>query len=107
MLKGSILIGINHILSNFIDKRDKLNLIKMKDRDIIFDYNDKFGFGLLIIAKNKNKIITKAVKLFMESFLNTYQEKLKKINEQSKIIDISQFNITKNLIEAYFNPFLL
>ncbi len=106
MLKGSILIGINHILSNFIDKKDKLNLIKMKDRDIIFDYNDKFGFGILIIAKNKNKTLSKAVKLFMESFLDEYQEILKKINEQSRIIDISQFNMTKNLVKAYFNPFI-
>ena len=37
LLKGSILIGINHILANFTYKKYQLNLIKMKDRDLVFE----------------------------------------------------------------------
>ncbi|MEJ2276564.1 MAG: hypothetical protein P8Y70_02275 [Candidatus Lokiarchaeota archaeon] len=57
ILKGSILIGINHILTNFRTQRDNLNLIKMKDRDIIFDYDIKHGYAVLLITDHKNKII--------------------------------------------------
>ena len=106
MLKGSILIGINHILSNFINKKDKLNLIKMKDRDITFEYNSKFGYGILLIAKNKNKIITKAVRLFMEKFTTEFQDILDKINKERKIFDTSQFIKSKDIMEEYFWYFL-
>ncbi|MEJ2251319.1 MAG: hypothetical protein P8Y97_16920, partial [Candidatus Lokiarchaeota archaeon] len=68
ILKGSILIGINHILTNFRTQRDNLNLIKMKDRDIIFDYDIKHGYAVLLITDHKNKIIERAVKQFMDKF---------------------------------------
>ena len=57
LLKGSILIGINHILSSFIDKKDKLNVIKMKEKDLLLEYDNKFGYALLLVAKHKNMVI--------------------------------------------------
>ena len=78
----------------------------MKDRDIIFEYNSEFGYGILLIAKNKNKIIIKAVRLFTESFTTEFQEILEKINKERKIIDTSQFIKTKDIMEEYFWSFL-
>lgn len=106
ILKGSILIGINHILSSFTEKKDKLNLIKMKDRDIIFEYNNEFEYGLLLITKQKTKIIERKVKRFIEKFNKLNKIKLQKINDVNKIIDISEFKNTKQIIMELFNPYM-
>ncbi|TFF93749.1 MAG: hypothetical protein EU543_02920 [Promethearchaeota archaeon] len=106
LLKGSILIGINHILSNFINKKSKLNLIKMKERDIIFEYDNQYGYAILLIADHRNNIINKAVTLFMKDFSNMNNEILNKINEQTQLIDVSQFKNSKKIIKKYFKPFL-
>ena len=68
LLKGSILIGINHILSNFINKKDQLGLIKMQNRDIIFEYDINHGYALLLTTNHKNAFIDKAVSNFMKKF---------------------------------------
>ncbi|MBY9007285.1 MAG: hypothetical protein KGD63_11060 [Candidatus Lokiarchaeota archaeon] len=106
MLKGSILIGINHILANFIDKKEKLDLIKMQDRDITFEFNSELGYGILLIARNNNKIIIKAVKLFMNKFTLEFRDLLTRINKERKIFDTSEFSNTKNIMEEYFWSFL-
>ncbi len=106
MLKGSILIGINHILANFINQKDKLELIKMKNRAITFEYNSKLGYGLLLISKFNNKIISVTVKSFMNRFATEFQELLNKINNEKKIIDTSEFINTKVIMKEYFWSFL-
>ena len=104
LLKGSILIGINHILSSFINKKDQLNLIKMKSRDIILEYDNNLGFALLLTADQKNPFIDKAVNNFMKKFTFLNGEKLKNLNG---LIDISEFGNATELILEYFNPFIL
>ncbi|MBN1214749.1 MAG: hypothetical protein JXA99_04830 [Candidatus Lokiarchaeota archaeon] len=106
MLKGSILIGINHILANFINKKDKLELIKMKDRDITFEFNSQLGYGLLLLSKFNNKIISKTVRSFMNRFATEFQDLLNKINNEKKIIDTSEFINTKAIMKEYFWSFL-
>ncbi len=106
ILKGSILIGINHILSNFINKKDKLSLIKMKDRDIIFEYNSEYGYAILMIVDHRNRTIERAVKLFMNEFSEHHEKVLTKINQHSQLIDTSEFKSTKLIIDNYFKPFL-
>ncbi len=106
LLKGSILIGINHILSNFINKKSKLNLIKMRERDIIFEYDNEYGYAILLIASHRNNIIDKAVHLFMKDFSQINNQTLNKINQQSQLIDVSQFKNSKEIIKKYFRPFL-
>jgi len=104
LLKGSILIGINHILSNFIDKKDQLNLIKMKNRDIILEYDKLLGFALLLTTNHKNSFIEKAVSKFMNKFVSLNQEKLMKL---TGLIDVSEFGNTRELISEFFNPYIL
>ena len=106
LLKGSILIGINHILSNFSYKKDQLNLIKMKDRDLVFEYDTYYGYALLLITNQKNVIIEKAVKQFMQLFNDLNKENLKKIENFGQLIDISVFKNAKDLINELFYPFL-
>ncbi|MFO7795852.1 MAG: hypothetical protein ACQERB_10070 [Promethearchaeati archaeon] len=106
LLKGTILIGINHILSSFINKKSKLNLIKMKERDIIFEYDNNYGYAILLIASHRSNIIDKAVHLFMKDFSQINNQILNKINQQAQLIDVSQFKDSKNIIKKYFKPFL-
>ena len=74
ILKGGILIGINHILSHFKQKEDALNLIRTKDRDIILEYNNEHGFAVLLTVNKANNIIRKSIKQFMQSFTENFIE---------------------------------
>ncbi len=106
LLKGSILIGINHILSNFINKKDQLNLIKLKNQDLVFQYDTDNGYAVLLITNQKNRIIAKAVKNLMEKFNEINKELLGKIGNASTLIDVSQFRNAKELIKKYFKPYI-
>ncbi|KKN12163.1 hypothetical protein LCGC14_1019210 [marine sediment metagenome] len=104
LLKGSILIGINHILSNFTNKKDQLNLIKMKERDIVFEYDNTHGYAILLTTNHRNNFIEKAVRSFMDKFTKMNEEKLKNMKG---LIDISEFKNAKELILANFDPYIL
>jgi len=106
VLKGSILIGINHILMNFADKKNQLNTIKMKNRDLILEFDNTHGYAVLLITQKKTKFIEKAVNLFMEKFSEFYQDSLIKLNIFRQLIDISVFNNTKEILNKYFNPYI-
>lgn len=104
LLKGSILIGINHILSSFIDKKDQLGLIKMQNRDIIFEYDNNHGYALLLTTNHKNSFINKAVDNFMKKFTALNQEKLKNL---TGLIDVSEFKNARDIIIEFFRPFII
>jgi hypothetical protein len=104
LLKGSILIGINHILSNFINKKDQLGLIKMQNRDIIFEYDTNLGYALLLTTNHKNAYIDNAVNNFMNKFTSLNREKLKNLKG---LIDASEFRNAKEIILEFFEPFIL
>jgi len=104
LLKGSILIGINHILANFIDRKDQLNLIKMKDRDLVFEYDNTHNYAILLTMNHKNTFIDKAVRNFMLKFSNLNGEKLKNMKG---LIDVSEFGNAKELIAEFFDPYII
>ncbi|MFW9989556.1 MAG: hypothetical protein ACFFC3_12950 [Candidatus Odinarchaeota archaeon] len=103
LIKGSILIGINHILSNFINRKDQLNLIKMKNRDIVFEYDNIHGYALLLTTNHKNAFIDKAVNNFMTKFSSINGDILKNL---TGLIDVSEFRNAKEIILENFEPFL-
>ncbi|UCC20070.1 MAG: hypothetical protein JSV62_01960 [Promethearchaeota archaeon] len=104
LLKGSILIGINHILSNFINKKDQLGLIKMQNRDIILEYDNTHGYALLLTTNHKNSFIDKAVHNFMRKFTILNGEKLQNLNG---LIDVSEFRNAKDIILEFFEPYII
>ncbi|MFX0041498.1 MAG: hypothetical protein ACFE8L_01180 [Candidatus Hodarchaeota archaeon] len=107
VLKGSILIGISHILNNIIDKKDKLSVVKMKEKDIILEYDSNFGYALLLVAKHKNYVIEKSVQQFMLKFNEIFKEPLMKIKDLSQLVDISVFTDTKLIINEIFAPYII
>jgi hypothetical protein len=85
LLKGSILIG------------------KMKDRDIIFEYDITYGYAILLTTNNKNTYIEKAVSNFMQKFSESNGEKFRDVNG---LIDVSAFQNAKELLFESFKPYI-
>ncbi len=104
ILKGSILIGINHILRNFSDKKNQLNLIKLKNRALILEYDETLGYAILVIVNIKSNYIQSSVKKFMEKFNLIYEDNLKNLKT---LIDSSDFKNTKDILYEFFSPFIL
>ena len=78
----------------------------MKDRDLVFEYDTYYCYALLLITNQKNVIIEKAVKQFMQKFNELNKEGLKKLDNFGQLIDVSVFKNAKDLIKKYFYPYL-
>ena len=103
---GNVLIGLNYILSEFTDKEDKIELIKTKNSDILVLYENIGGYAVMISTNKKNTIVETLSKKFSEEFGKKYSEELNDIQDLNKIINISEFEGTKDLIERNFQLYL-
>ncbi|TFG13548.1 MAG: hypothetical protein EU535_04735 [Promethearchaeota archaeon] len=103
---GNILIGLNHILSEFIDKKDKIDVMKTGALDIVVNYNIDYGFAVLIITNQKNDVLQKFLDNFTKEFREKYEHELNDIQDLNRIIDISDFKDTKEIIEKNFKIYL-
>lgn len=102
---GNILIGINHILSEFVDKRNQIDLLQTNNTDIIVNY-DELGFAIVLITNKKNQILQNLMNTFTENFKNKFHEELLEIQDLNKLINVSDFNGAKELIEQGFQLYL-
>ena len=102
---GKILIGLNHILSEFVDKQNQIDVLQTRNTDIIVNY-DEFGFAVVIITNKKNAILQTLMKKFTLEFRNRYKEELLEIQDLNKLINVSEFTETKELIEKGFQLYL-
>ena len=103
ILKGSILIGINHILSNFSNIEDQINTINLRDHGIIFRFNNNLGYATLLIAKHRSVLLEKTLDEFNQKFSEKHREILENI---SGLIDVTKFSQTIDLIKDEFKPYL-
>ena len=103
---GNILIGLNHILSEFIDSKDQIDILQTKNSDIVVDYNNELGFAVLVITNQKNDILKKMMENFMEEFMTRYKDELTEIQDLNKMINVSEFEDTKEIIENNFQLYL-
>lgn len=103
---GNVLVGLNYILSEFTDKKDKIELIKTKNSDILVLYEDKGGYAVMISTNKKNAIVEALSEKFSEEFSKRYYEELNRIQDLNKLINVSEFEGTKNLIEKNFRLYL-
>jgi hypothetical protein len=103
---GNILIGINHILSEFIDKKDQIDVMRTKMTDIIVNYNNELGFAVLVITNKKNEILKNFMEKFMIDFENRYETELNMIQDLNKIINVSDFEDVKEIVEKIFAIYL-
>ncbi len=103
LLKGSILIGISHILANLSNVEAQVTHIKMKDRAVVFNFNTRLGYASLLIAKHRNKILDSAVEKFMQDFSKINEENLQNLN---RLIDVSKFKNANKLVIKNFSHYL-
>ncbi|MHA2472691.1 MAG: hypothetical protein ACXAES_05595 [Promethearchaeota archaeon] len=102
---GNILIGLNHILSEFIDTRDQIDVLQTKNTDIIVNY-DNLGFAVVLITNRKNEILSNLIESFTLEFKDKYNEELLEIQDVNKLINVAEFKETKELIEKEFYLYL-
>jgi hypothetical protein len=99
---GTILIGLNHILSEFMDKTDKIDVIQTKKTDIVVRYENDHGYALVVITNQKNAIIEDLMFNFSNDFNSKYKNKLLDIQDLNRLINISEFIDVKELVEKHF-----
>jgi len=102
---GNILIGINHILSEFVDKRNQIDVLQTNNTDIIVNYDD-FGFAVVLITNRKNAILQKLMEKFAFEFKNKYKDELLEIQDLNRLINVSEFKETGELIEKGFQLYI-
>jgi len=102
---GKILIGLNHILSEFVDKQNQIDVLQTSDTDIIVNYDD-FGFAVVLITNKKNIFLQNLMRQFTLEFRNRYKEELLEIQDLNQLINVSEFTKTKELIEKEFSVYL-
>lgn len=98
VLKGSILIGISHTIANYEKRQERIRVIKTDQESIIFDYNPKGEYGLLILANKKSQLLLKSLTDFMNSFYKSYSHQLESIKTSSNLFSIQDMNI-KEIIQ--------
>ncbi len=103
---GNILIGLNHILSEFLDKKDKINVIQTKEADIVVKYEEDSGYALIVITNRKNSIVEDLMNNFSNEFKGKYKNELNEILDINRIINVSEFSDLKDLIEKNFQLYL-
>ncbi|MFX0029296.1 MAG: hypothetical protein ACFE8B_08810 [Candidatus Hermodarchaeota archaeon] len=102
---GNILIGLNHILSEFVDKRTQIDVLQTKNTDIIVNY-DELGFAVVLITNRKNAILQNLMSKFTLHFKDTYSNELLEIQDLNRLINVSEFKETGELIEQEFQLYL-
>lgn len=103
---GNILIGINHILSEFVDKSDQIDVIQTKTSDIVVNYNNQCGFAVLVITNKKNEILGNILRDFTNEFMKKYNSELADIQDLNRMISVSNFGDARELIEKSFSMYL-
>jgi len=102
---GNILIGLNHIISEFVDKHDQIDVLQTRNTDIIVNY-DEFGFAVVLITNRKNAILQKLMENFAFEFRNKYKDELLEIQDLNRLINVSDFKETGELIEKGFQLYI-
>jgi hypothetical protein len=104
---GNILIGLNHILSEFVKKDDQIDVLKTKNADIVVNYNNEYGFAIILKSLNKkNPYIESCMQRLSFDFAQKYENELEEIRDINKLINVVDFKDTKQLIENNFDIYL-
>ena len=103
---GNILIGLNHILSEFIGKKDKIDVIQTKNNEIVVRYEIDYGYALVVITNKKNSIIEDLMLNFSIEFTRKYEDELTDLQDINRLINVSEFSGAKEMVEKNFKLYL-
>lgn len=105
-LWGNILIGINHILSEFINKEEQIDMIQTNEDQILVDYNDQYGIAVLVITNQKNEFLDNLTSRLMTALIKQYGDELNELLDLNRMIDVMEFEETKRIIEEIFKNYI-
>lgn len=100
---GNILIGLNHIVGEFISENTQIDVLQTKNSDIIVNYNNEYGFAVLILTNQKNVILSNTLNEFAGEFKEIYKKELTEIQDLNNLIDASEFLDVEKLIKKHFS----
>ena len=100
---GNILIGLNHIVNEFISEKNLIDVLQTKKSDIIVNYNNDYGFAVLILTNTKNIILSRRLEEFARDFKEEYKKELTEIQDLNNLIDASEFLDVEKLIKKHFS----
>jgi hypothetical protein len=103
IVKGAVLIGINHILSEFTSAKDQITSLNLKDRRIILEYNREYGYAIMLIVKRRTDTFEKSIELFSKQFAEKYKNELESYMDLNTAIDTSAFEGVVELVEKIFS----
>jgi len=103
---GNILVGLNHILNEFVDETDKIDVIQTKDADIVVNYDNEYGFAVVVLTSKKNAIVENLIQHFSQEFKSYYKNELNEILDLNRLINVSEFKDTQQIIEKNFQIYL-
>lgn len=103
---GNILIGLNHILSEFVGKKNKIDVIQTKKNDIVVDYESEYGYAIVVITNKKNSIIEDLMQNFSIEFKRKYEVELTDLQDINRLINVSEFSDIKEIVEKNFQLYL-
>ena len=86
---GNILIGLNHIVGEFISENTQIDVLQTKNSDIIVNYNNEHGFAVLVLTNQKNVILANMLNEFTREFKENYKKELTEIQDLNNLIDAS------------------
>ena len=100
---GNIIIGLNHIVGEFISENNQIDDLRTKNADVIVNYNNEFGFAVLVLTNHKNIILSNMLSEFVRNFKQNYEKELSEIADLNNLIDASEFLDVENLIKEHFS----
>ena len=103
---GNIIIGLNFILSEFVDKSDKIDVIQTREADIVVDYDNQHGFAVVVLTSKKNVILERIIQKFSQDFRSFYKNELNEIQDLNRLINVSEFKNAQQIIEKNFELYL-
>ncbi len=103
---GNIIVGLNYVLSEFVDKSDKIDVIQTREVDIVVDYDNEYGFAVVVITSKKNAILVRLIQNFSQEFRTLYRNELSEIQDLNRLINVSEFKNAQQIIEKNFELYL-
>lgn len=100
---GNILIGLNHIVGEFISENNQIDMLQTKNSDIIVNYNNEYGFAVLVLTNSKNIILSNMLNEFAREFKEKYKKELTDIQDLNNLIDASEFLDVEKIIKKHFS----
>jgi hypothetical protein len=75
----------------------------LRDKGVVFQFDNELGYATLLIVKHKNAILEHSINNFNHKFSKRFKDYLANLHG---LIDISRFSETKLLINECFKRYI-